>query len=105
MRVLDYGAPHIEDDAVSLARKRTPFGLRIEGWRRAPIRAGLKPYLKYRAACGLGEKRPLIGLATIPFVLVSPTFWMVCVRAEVNGMLPRIEKDVSDSMTVVFEPA
>ena len=105
MRVLDYSASRVEEDAVGLARARAPFGLRIVGWRRTPIRAGLRPYLKYRAAYSRGERRPLIALAAIPFAIVSPTFWMICVRAEMSGMLPRIEHDLADSMTVIFNLA
>lgn len=104
MEILDYRSQDVADVASSLVRKHSPFGLRISGWRSGAVRAGMKPYLKYRASYQRGNKRPLSALAVVPFALVSPTFWMLCVRAEINGMALRVERDSKHSTIIVFEP-
>jgi len=103
MEILDYGEAGFEEAAFALAKERKHFGLRIKGWRCAAIRSGLKPYLGYRAAYQAGGRRPLTALAVVPFAFAAPTFWVICIRAEVNGLAPRIALDASNTLIVEFE--
>lgn len=102
MQLFDYRVRGVESETMRLASTKVSFGLCVSGWRRHFIRVGLRYYLRYRDALDRGNRRSWIALLVIPFGFITPTFWVICVRAELNSMRPRID-NVSDPMVVVFE--
>src|SRR5690242_16733441 len=102
MHIFDYHDVDINEKTTRLLETNTSFGITVNGWRARFIHSGLRYYLRYREAFDMGQRRIWIALSVIPFGFITPTFWAICIRAEINGMRPKIASS-TDRLVVVFE--
>lgn len=101
MSEYEYDSKDVETRVASAIQAGEPFILKIRGWRRYVIGKGLQHYLRYLEFRRQGKNR-LAALLIIPFGFVTPTFWVLCVKAEFEGMYPSVEAS-NDILVIRFE--
>lgn len=101
MFVFEYGSEEFENQTANAIQTRQPFLVEVRGWRKRVIRTGLRHYLKYLNSRRDKKNKPLSALLIIPFGFVTPTFWVLCVKAEFEGMYPIIQQS-ADVLIVKF---
>ena len=102
MLVTQYGSKDFENQTASAIQTRQPFIVKVNGWRKRSIGAGLRHYLRYLDSRRYGKTKPLSALLIIPFGFMTPTFWVLCVRAEFEKMYPSIQQS-ADALVIKFE--
>jgi hypothetical protein len=84
MEIIDYKASDFEKSAESAVQSKEEFAVKVSGWRRRIIASGLRRYRNYRE----NQKRTRNALMLIPYGFITPTFWVVCVKAEFEHFMP-----------------
>ena len=103
MLVYEYGSKDFESQIASAIQAEQPFVVEVKGWRKRAIETGLQHYLRYLHSRLRGENKSISALRMIPFSFVTPTFWIVCVKAEAVCMYPRILEQSADVLAIKFE--
>lgn len=103
MLICEYGVKDFEKQVINAIQDKQPFILKINGWRKCTINAGLRHYFRYLDSQRGGKSSPLSALLVIPFGFVTPTFWVICIQAALARMYPTIEQQSVDMLAVKFE--
>lgn len=103
MLVFQYGSKDFEKRIADTIQTKQPFIVEVHGWKKRAIGAGLQHYLRYLRSRQRGESKPLSALLMIPFGFVTPTFWVLCVKAEAASMYPRILTQSASALAIEFE--
>lgn len=102
MSEYEYGSKDFEAQITNAIQTRQPFIVKVNGWRKRAIGNGLRHYLRYLDSRRHGKTKQLSALLVIPFGFVTPTFWVLCVKAEIEGMYPSIQPS-ADTLVIKFE--
>jgi hypothetical protein len=84
MQILNYHSNSFESDALAAIRVKQAFAVSICGWRRSVISKGLPIFLDSLDL----ERRRASNLKLLPFGIITPMFWGVCIRAGFENLLP-----------------
>lgn len=104
MSEYEYGSKDFEAQITGAIQARQPFIVKVNGWRKHAIGNGLRHYLRYLDSRRHGKTKSLSALLIIPFGFVTPTFWVLCVKAEFERMYPSIQPSAdADALVIKFE--
>ncbi|MDP2109664.1 MAG: hypothetical protein Q8N46_11615 [Anaerolineales bacterium] len=98
----EYGSKDFEAQITSAIQTGQPFLVKIKGWRKRVIGNGLQHYLRYLDSRRQGKAKRLSTLLLIPYGFVTPTFWVLCVKAEFERIYPSIQTS-ADALVIKFE--
>lgn len=101
MLIAQYGSKDFETQTDNAIQAKQPFIVQVNGWKKRAIKAGLPHYLRYLDT-RLRGKTSLATLRLIPFGFITPTFWVLCVRAQFERMYPSIQQS-TDALVIRFD--
>jgi hypothetical protein len=80
--IIDYNDPNFEKLGLQSIESRDEFLVKVKGWKAKSIAIGLKHYRFSIVGARVNSLR------LIPYGLIAPTFWTICVRAGFESLWP-----------------
>lgn len=89
MLTINYNDSTFEKLALQAVQSKEEFSIRVSGWKRKPIKKGLSHFRNYKQGRGRS-------LMLIPYGFITPTFWVVCVKADFENLMPDWQTEDGD---------